>query len=134
MPYTNALKPFQKVQKLLEWMHTYEPDVTSVYFPEVDVAGHIHGPDSVQVDEQLSIVDNALAMLLDGLNDRGIQANIILVSDHGMAAAEKIIYYEDVIDLNIAKVYDNHPLLEIYVEDPSRNNPIPFSCSHLHWY
>ncbi|WAC75725.1 ectonucleotide pyrophosphatase/phosphodiesterase [Roseateles sp. SL47] len=58
----------------------------TLYFDDVDHAGHEQGPDSPMVNDALAKVDQALGRLLDGLAARKLEANIIVVSDHGMAS------------------------------------------------
>lgn len=78
------------------------PRFATLYFEHVDVAGHSFGPGS---DEQLAViseVDHALGELIAGLAQHGLadRINLIVVSDHGMAAAspERVAYLEDYVD------------------------------------
>ncbi|UXH80019.1 ectonucleotide pyrophosphatase/phosphodiesterase [Roseateles amylovorans] len=57
----------------------------TLYFDDVDHAGHEQGPDSPLLNEALAQVDQAVGRLLDGLAARKLTANIVIVSDHGMA-------------------------------------------------
>lgn len=57
----------------------------TLYFDDVDHAGHEQGPGSPMVMEALAKVDRAVGRLLDGLAARKVSANIVVVSDHGMA-------------------------------------------------
>lgn len=60
------------------------PDFMTLYFEDVDHAGHSYGPDDQHVGEAIKDVDNAIGYLLNGLNSRKEDINIIIVSDHGM--------------------------------------------------
>ncbi|WP_266168924.1 ectonucleotide pyrophosphatase/phosphodiesterase [Dyella subtropica] len=91
-PYDAAVTPDQRVDQVLEWLDLpadQRPSFLTLYFDDVDHAGHEHGPDSPQVNAALGKVDAALARLVDGLKQRQLfdHINLILVSDHGMASA-----------------------------------------------
>jgi predicted AlkP superfamily pyrophosphatase or phosphodiesterase len=57
----------------------------TLYFDDVDHAGHDGGPEAPLVSEALATVDRAVGRLLEGLAARKLTANIVIVSDHGMA-------------------------------------------------
>lgn len=64
-------------------------DFVTLYFDSVDRAGHAHGPDSQQVNDEIQRVDNAIASLLSKLEEAfGNDFNIIVVSDHGMTEVD----------------------------------------------
>lgn len=101
----------RRLQTVLGWFDqpaVQWPRFATLYFEHVDVAGHSFGPGS---DEQLmaaSEVDAALGELLAGLEKRGLgdRINLIVVSDHGMAAAsnERVMYLEDLVDVEAIRV------------------------------
>jgi len=75
-----------RVDQLLAWLDERPlPGFATLYFDTVDHDGHEFGPDSPQVNAALARVDAQIGRLLAGLQQRGIEANIILVADHGMA-------------------------------------------------
>ncbi|PXF49534.1 Bis(5'-adenosyl)-triphosphatase enpp4 [Gracilariopsis chorda] len=59
-------------------------DFVTVYFEGVDHAGHMHGPNSREVNKEIKSVDDSLKALLDKLENAGLQHNLVVVSDHGM--------------------------------------------------
>ena len=63
------------------------PTFQTLYFDDVDHAGHGFGPDSSEVEAAIASVDAALWRLFQGLNASRLldSMHIILVSDHGMA-------------------------------------------------
>lgn len=76
-----------RVDKLLAWMDApadQRPGLYLLYLDNVDVTGHKYGPDSPEVDAAIGLADAAVGRLLDGLKTRGIVANILVVSDHGL--------------------------------------------------
>lgn len=90
-PFDASVTPNQRVDQVLAWLDlpaAERPSFLTLYFDEVDHAGHGHGPDSPQVNDALRDTDAALAHLVQGLKQRELfnRINLIVVSDHGMAA------------------------------------------------
>jgi predicted AlkP superfamily pyrophosphatase or phosphodiesterase len=79
----------EKVETVLEWLALpveRRPHVLTMYFEDLDGAGHRYGPGSRQVDRAVERVDRELGRLLDGIDalPHGDQVYVIVVSDHGM--------------------------------------------------
>jgi predicted AlkP superfamily pyrophosphatase or phosphodiesterase len=111
LPFDGTVSPDRRVDQVLQWLDLPEgqrPDFLTLYFDDVDTAGHHFGPDSPQLDAALRKVDAALARLVAGLKARGLydHMNIIVVSDHGMAATPKgqVVLMDKVIDLGHVRV------------------------------
>ena len=90
-PYDGDITADQRVDQVLAWLDLpgdRRPGFLTLYFDAVDHAGHDFGPDSPQVNQALRDTDEALGRLLAGLRQRGLldRMNLIVVSDHGMAA------------------------------------------------
>ena len=92
-----------RVDRLLGWFDlppADRPAFMTLYFESVDSIGHHSGPESPELEAALKAVDAALKRLVDGLAARGLgdKVNIVVVSDHGMAAVspERIAYLDDV--------------------------------------
>ena len=95
-PFDGKLSPDQRVDTMLNWLDKpleSRPGFLTLYFDDVDHAGHEFGPDTPQTTQSAAMVDQAIGRLLAGLQLRHIQANLIIVSDHGMAAtsSERVI-------------------------------------------
>lgn len=58
------------------------------YFPDLDTAGHLHGPESPQWLEVLRAIDACVADLLADLPDT---CTLLITGDHGMIQAETAI-------------------------------------------
>ncbi|HEY2624044.1 MAG TPA: ectonucleotide pyrophosphatase/phosphodiesterase [Dyella sp.] len=91
-PYDGKVSPDQRVDQILAWLDLpadQRPTFLTLYFDEVDHAGHTYGPDSPQVDDALRDTDAALTRLVQGLKQRGLfgHINMIVLADHGMASA-----------------------------------------------
>ena len=87
-----------RVDTVLAWLArpaATRPRLVTLYFEEVDHAGHETGPDSPETRAAAEHVDRAIARLVAGLGTRPV--NLVVVSDHGMAAvaAERVVYADD---------------------------------------
>jgi len=118
--YDERLPNRDRVDRLLQWLDrpaAERPVLLLSYFSDVDDAGHTFGPDSRQLRAALIRVDRAIGRLLDGLEARGLkgQVNVVLVSDHGMAAVSpaRVIVLSDYLDLATVDVVDVNPNLAI---------------------
>lgn len=88
--YDGKIPNFERVDQVLKWLDlpkSERPQFLTLYFSDVDDAGHWFSPDSEQVAEAVQRVDSAIGRLVEGLRARGIdhKVNLIIVSDHGMA-------------------------------------------------
>ncbi len=88
--YDGSVTGPEKVDQVLEWLRLpaeTRPRMITLYFPEVDGAGHRYGPDSQEVEQAVTLVDSHLQRLLDGLATLpdGDRVTVLLSADHGMA-------------------------------------------------
>ena len=93
-PFDGKVTSDQRVDQVLAWLDlpaTERPGFLTLYFDEVDHAGHVYGPDTAQVNDALRETDAAMARLVLGLKQRGLfeRINLIVLADHGMAAVPK---------------------------------------------
>ncbi|MDE2427149.1 MAG: alkaline phosphatase family protein [Burkholderiales bacterium] len=87
-PFDGNIKPDSRVDTMLGWLDktgAQRPGFLTVYFDDVDHAGHESGPASAEVNQAVARVDQTIGRMLQGLQARHIRANIVIVSDHGMA-------------------------------------------------
>lgn len=111
LPFDAAMTPRERVDQLLRWLDLpgeRRPRFLTLYFEQVDHAGHRHGPDSPAVDAALREVDDALAQLLAGLRERRLAAhsNLVIVSDHGSTATKPAmrIHLDEMLTLEDVRV------------------------------
>jgi predicted AlkP superfamily pyrophosphatase or phosphodiesterase len=88
-PFDASVSNREKVEKVLEWLALpadRRPHVLTLYFEDLDGAGHNYGPGTPQVRDAVERVDRELGRLLDGIDalPHGDQVYVIVVSDHGM--------------------------------------------------
>ena len=93
----------QRVNSVLDWLRRpadIRPEFVTLYFDTVDSAGHGGGPASAQLDAALRDIDGHIASLVTGLAELGQPANLVIVSDHGMAptGSDKMIVLADIVD------------------------------------
>ena len=93
------------------------PDFATLYWHDVDTAGHGFGPGSDEVKAAAEKVDRAIGQLQRTLASLGAakSLNVIVVSDHGMSqlAADRVIYLEDYVDINAIETVDSSPTIGI---------------------
>jgi predicted AlkP superfamily pyrophosphatase or phosphodiesterase len=81
----------KRVEQVLAWLHLppeQRPHFITLYFADVDTAGHQYGPDSPQVADAVHELDGELGKLEDGIKESKLPVDLIVVADHGMAKAE----------------------------------------------
>ena len=83
-----------RVDQILAWIDlppAERPRIYTLYFSEVDDAGHSYSPDSEETRKAVLSVDETMRRLMDGLRARRIdkKVNLIIVSDHGMAPVDQ---------------------------------------------
>jgi len=108
-PFYQAKTSDERVDTVLRWLDAPpadRPEFLTLYFDIVDTAGHHYGPASAEVNHAVATVDAAIGRLLGGLKARGIDANLIIVADHGMAATapSRTVYLDDLTDMGQAHV------------------------------
>lgn len=126
LPYDQTKPREDRVAQVLEWLdlpQSSRPQFLTLYFEDVDTAGHKFGPKSAEVAAAVVDVDNAIGLLVQGLKDRNIfdKLNIILVSDHGMAPVleDKRINVADILkEFPEAESIGSGALMGVFAKDP----------------
>jgi predicted AlkP superfamily pyrophosphatase or phosphodiesterase len=109
-----------RLKQVLDWLalpSDKRPSFITVYFSDVDHAGHDYGPDSPQVLEAAHQVDAALGQLVSGIQTLGLldRVTLVVVSDHGMSqlSDRRLIFLDDYVDLATVDIVDWTPLLAL---------------------
>ena len=120
----------ERVGRVLDWLSLPQdraPALVTLYFSEVDHAGHEFGPDAPETDSAIAHVDSSVGMLLAGLDARGLagRVDVVVVSDHGMAplSPDRTIYLGDYLDLAGVTVVETSPVAAL-VPPPGREEEI----------
>lgn len=123
-PYDKTIEPTQRVAQMLTWLALPEaerPSFVSLYFEQVDTAGHDFGPDSAELTAAARQLDEALGLLVDGVHRLGLddRATIVAVSDHGMAPVSygRIVYLDALIDMDTVDVLESGANLQLTPRD-----------------
>lgn len=109
--FDQAVTPTQRVNTVIDWLRRpseIRPQFVTLYFDELDTAGHDGGPDSEEVNAALGEVDADIAALVHGLKSLNQPANIIITSDHGMAEVRN----SRTVELNELIAPENYKLVE----------------------
>lgn len=117
-PFDDNFPNAARVDKVLEWLRMPEgkrPSFLTLYFSDVDNAGHEFGPDSTQVRDTVLEIDRAIGELVSGVDAIGLadRVHYVIVSDHGMAALtpDRVIVLDDYVDVTTVDVIDWAPVL-----------------------
>ena len=114
-----------RVDQVIDWLKLEEnvrPHFITLYFSEVDHAGHRHGPDSVEVKNAIFNIDDYINRLVTKLSKIDLPVNIILVSDHGMTKIsneQKIILPKELYENKNLRVIGKGSLSLIYRKNKS---------------
>ena len=122
--YDKELGTLDRVDQALTWLAlpaAEQPTFVSLYFEEVDTAGHDFGPDSPELAAAASHLDDALGTLVAGVHALGLdnRTSIVIVSDHGMAPVSygRVIYLDALIDLSAVDLLEDGPNLQMSPRD-----------------
>ena len=91
MKYDAKYPNRKRVDQVLEWLQLpaeRRPHFITLYFSDVDSAGHAHGPDSPEVASAVHEVDDEIGRLVAGVSKLNLRLDIVVVADHGMAKVE----------------------------------------------
>jgi predicted AlkP superfamily pyrophosphatase or phosphodiesterase len=91
LKYNDALPDDERVDQVVDWLKLPEakrPHFITLYFGEVDHAGHKYGPDAPETRAAVKHVDSEIGVLRSKLTKLHLPVDLIVVSDHGMAKEE----------------------------------------------
>jgi len=135
-PFDDKVLNADRVKQVLDWLALppdQQPSFVTLYFSEVDHAGHDYGPDSPQVLEAAHHLDEALGQLVSGVRTLRLldRTSFVVVSDHGMSQHRDghTIFLDDYLDLSTVDVIDWTPILELAPLSTSSNSPSSSSSS-----
>jgi len=123
-PYQDDMPHAERIKRVLDWLKlpdAQRPSFLTLYFSDVDSAGHSRGPDSEDVKNAVMKVDKSIGDLVAGVAQIGMtdRVNYVIVSDHGMAqlSADRMIVLDDYINVDPEEVTDWAPVLGITPKD-----------------
>lgn len=102
-PYDEGVKDEQRVTAVIDWLRRppeTRPRFIALYLDTIDHAGHKYGPDSPEIDSALAAIDGQIERLRTAIAALRLPANLVVVSDHGMAAIspDRIVRLHEIAD------------------------------------
>jgi predicted AlkP superfamily pyrophosphatase or phosphodiesterase len=119
-PFADNFPNRDRVAQVLTWLSLPEaerPSFMTLYFSDVDDAGHTYGPDARKTLDAAEKLDVELGTLLAGIEARGLtgRTTVIATADHGMSqqAVNRKIFIDDYVDPATIDVIDWSPVLQV---------------------
>lgn len=108
-PYNYSVPFEDRLGELVSWLQlpaSRRPVVVTFYLEEANGAGHKFGADSPELAKTLQLLDDRIGAIEARLAKENIAANLVIVSDHGMAACspDRVELLDDYIDLKQVQV------------------------------
>lgn len=86
--FNQAIGDRQRVDIVIDWLRRpaeTRPRFVTLYFDEVDTAGHQYGPADARTTAAVANVDKAIGRLREQVASLDQPVNFVIVADHGMA-------------------------------------------------
>jgi alkaline phosphatase D len=120
LPFDDTVPAEKRMEQILDWLRlpaAERPHFLTLYLSDTDHAGHTYGPDAVQTRQAIARVDQVVGKLWDGLQALALPVNLIVLSDHGMQAADRIVDLRQYADLSKVRVVSSGPVALMYTPD-----------------
>ncbi|MCA0395934.1 MAG: ectonucleotide pyrophosphatase/phosphodiesterase [Bacteroidetes bacterium] len=120
--YSDKVLIEQRLAVVKQWLQLPEekrPHLICFYFPQVDHAAHLFGPESPETAEAVRWVDEAVGNMTRLTDSLGLPVNYVFVSDHGMVKVnnEKAMGLPAALDTNRYIVSRGDAILQLYAKD-----------------
>jgi predicted AlkP superfamily pyrophosphatase or phosphodiesterase len=123
--YNGTVPAEMRIDKALGWLDLpfdKRPTMITLYFSDVDDAGHAFSPDAEETKYAVWNVDRYVERLVSGLKARGIdkKVNIIIVSDHGMAPVnlKNATYLDDYFNFDLTeRILWTNEIIQIFPKE-----------------
>jgi len=89
--FDNKVDAEARIDQVLAWLKRPEltrPHLITLYYSEVDHAGHENGPDAPETKAAVAKLDGLIGKLQAGLKATGLPVDLVVVSDHGMVKVD----------------------------------------------
>jgi predicted AlkP superfamily pyrophosphatase or phosphodiesterase len=137
-PFNSEMPGANRVDQVLSWLDLptdRRPTFLTLYFNEVDAAGHNYGPNSSAVRTAVRRADGHLGRLLRGLERRHLtdKVNIVIVADHGMVetSTNRVVVLDDYISADDVEIIDINPTLGLFPK-PGREEAVYKALTGAH--
>src|SRR5688572_24305861 len=119
--YDGAFPNESRVEQVLAWLSepaVRRPSFITLYFSDVDTAGHDYGPSAPETFAAARRLDTHLRVLIEGIRARGLDdtVTLIVVSDHGMSqlSPDRRIFLDDYLDPLTIDIVDWSPVAQLW--------------------
>jgi predicted AlkP superfamily pyrophosphatase or phosphodiesterase len=117
-----------RVAQVIDWLRLpaeERPHMITLYFEDVDDAGHDYGEGSAELAEAVALVDASIGRLLDAIDDLGLRddVHLLIVSDHGQAdhaGPDSALVLNEHIDLDGLEIIEGGSYASIYQQVPDK--------------
>lgn len=125
--YNEQIDLHNRIQVVKNWLKLpaeKRPHLITIYFPEVDKAGHKYGPESKETARAVYFIDSAVNQLVRAISQTRLPVNYIFVSDHGMVgvSGKNAIQLPAIIDTGKFIISGDGSLIAIYARKPYNGN------------
>lgn len=121
--YDGRIPDERRVEQVVAWLKlpkAERPHFITLYFSDVDHAGHEYGPDAPETHAAIHKVDGLLGKLFGELRPLDLPLDIFVVSDHGMTAVTGDIDMSKLANLDGVEVAPNSTDFKFYSSDRKR--------------
>ncbi|MDE3740200.1 ectonucleotide pyrophosphatase/phosphodiesterase [Maribacter polysaccharolyticus] len=128
--YDGKIENEVRVSETLKWLQLPEnerPHMITLYFSDMDDTGHKFSPDNEErIKKALFALDENLGTLFKGVAATGLPANIIVVSDHGMATlpTTHMIPVEEIKNDGLFTVINSGAILNIHPKETTTTEAV----------
>lgn len=117
--YAEPVTEPQRVDALIDLLRrpaATRPRLFTLYFEAVDTAGHQFGPAARETTDAVAEVDRSIGRLVSELALLDQPANLVIVSDHGMAptSSERTVALDRIIPAADARLFESGPYATFY--------------------
>jgi predicted AlkP superfamily pyrophosphatase or phosphodiesterase len=91
LKFDDKVDESERITEIIDWLKEPEnsrPHFITLYYSDVDHAGHAFGPDAPETKAAVEKVDGLVGRLHEQLDATGLPIDLIVVSDHGMVKIE----------------------------------------------
>ena len=123
LKYEHNMPHEKRLQYIYNWLKLPQknrPHFLTLYFSDVDSAGHKYGTNSIELKNAIDKVDRSIQKLVTEIEKINLPMNIIITSDHGMTDLSSFKNINIVSSarikqqLSMMKVVGSGPIIHIY--------------------